>query len=179
MDTKDNYAIARQLFEKEIKDIELDRPRPECMSARVDNKEDVRNYKTEIKRNGRNYDIYESTINVDGETWMMACCYGEFRDSVINQFLCLFFYHIGWVSEGRRAFFDALKEARFFLATLVFIFVPYLMNYVYLISGMIDLDLLVFETYSEIGFFISILAGLFYWPLGVITGYGCLYALLF
>ena len=109
---------------------------------------------------------------------MMACCYGEFRDSVINQLLFLFYYHIAWVAEEKRAFFDAFKEARLFLAVLTFAFIPYVMNYVYLISGMIDFDLFVFDTYSEIGFFISIIAGLFYWPLGIITGYGCLYVML-
>lgn len=178
MDTKDNYTIARRLFEKEIESIGLDRPRPECIAARSNKKEDVRGYKREIKLNSRNYDIYESTINVNDETWMMACCYGEFRDSLINQFLFLFYYHIAWVAEEKRAFFDAFKEARLFLAVLTFAFIPYFMNYVYLISGMIDFDLFVFETYSEIVFFISIIAGLFYWPLGIITGYGCLYVML-
>jgi membrane protein DedA with SNARE-associated domain len=79
----------------------------------------------------------------------------------------------------QRQDFDAFKESRIFLLVLTFAFIPYVMNYVYLISGIVDLDLLTFETYFEIGFFISILAGLFYWPLGIMTGYGCLYALLF
>lgn len=179
MGTEDNYTTARKLFEKEIQDMGLHSPRPECISARSDKKEDVKNYKRAIKLHRRNYDVYEATVIVNGEHWMMACCYGNFRDSAINQFLCILYYHIAWISEEKRAFLNALKESRFFLTVLVFAFIPYLTNYFYLIYGMVELDLLVFDNYSEIGFFISIVSGLFYWPLGIITGYGCLYALLF
>lgn len=182
MDTEykiDTYKIISDIIFKKAEEIGLERLRPEVSYARLNNKKEVKAYKSQVKMNKRNYDVYEMTTTIDGETWLMACCHGEFKESILNNLLFVFYYHIGWVQTEKELFLDAMKEAQKLLIVIGLAFIPYLMNYVYLVSGVVNFEPFVFETYWQIGFFASTIIGLFYWPLGIITGYGCAYLLFF
>jgi len=175
MDINDtSYQKAYDIIVK-ISNEKLEHPRPEKEIVRANDKKNVKKHNRIIRMLKRDYDVYETTASINGEEWLMACCYGDLKRSKTNQLTFIYHYHMVNLEDIRENFFHHLKQNTHLFIALIFFFMPYLANLAYFAS-------LPFENtvYYSHTFMATCLFGVFlYWPLGIVTGYVSLYFLLF